>query len=339
MVTHIFKKILSVKQDMRTRKGVTLFLTITLLSLTLSIAIGIFNLVYSEILISGEIRSSFFALYATDEIIERTTYLDKMMKVVCPTLGADCYTTAFAPALNGACSLVRVTKNFTTRKTEVTGIGQYPCDSASPLLTKRSFISTFAMHEFEKLSAWWPLNDSGQSLRDLTANANNGALGENTAIETADPAWDGTVFVSGGRTLRFASEDPANTDRATALNSASLNINWPISIEAWVCNKLPDETQETIVKKSGGVGVTSYWFYIRNRTELRFAFGSSVVLPGTTGANDSFRIGANVDQLTGAGRSNFSGLIDEVKIFNRTLQQNDITHNFSAYASKAGGGC
>ncbi|MBI2637821.1 MAG: hypothetical protein HYW88_02880, partial [Candidatus Sungbacteria bacterium] len=82
MVTHIFKKILSVKQDMRTRKGVTLFLTITLLSLTLSIAIGIFNLVYSEILISGEIRSSFFALYATDEIIERTTYLDKMMKVV-----------------------------------------------------------------------------------------------------------------------------------------------------------------------------------------------------------------------------------------------------------------
>ncbi|KKU52204.1 MAG: hypothetical protein A3H69_03060 [Candidatus Sungbacteria bacterium RIFCSPLOWO2_02_FULL_47_9] len=355
-----------------------MFLTIVLLSLTLSIAIGIFNIIYTELLIGGEIRASFYALYASDEIIERTTYLDKVLKVVCSSgLGTNCYTTVTAPASNGACSWVKVTKNFVTRQTEVTGIGQWPCDSTSPLITKRSFLSSFAMHEFEDLSAWWPYNEGAvQVTLDITANANNACRGDTCTPNTEDPAWDGAVFVSAPFALRFTDTD---NDRVFAFDSPTLNLTWPISIEAWVCNKVPLNPIETILKKGGG-GVTSYGLYVTAAGEMQFEFMSSAILQSsistgaaipldtwnqlivtydgvavryykngvyisgvvqsgsldsTSGVTGRVRVGLDIDNAA----RNFSGLIDEVEVFNKTLQQNDITHNFGAYAAKAGTGC
>src|SRR3989338_10000544 len=49
------------------KQGITLLLVVVLLSAILSISIGIFNVVYGEFRISGEVADSFRALYAADE--------------------------------------------------------------------------------------------------------------------------------------------------------------------------------------------------------------------------------------------------------------------------------
>jgi len=60
------------------RRGVTLLLVVLILSIILSVSIGIFGVVYSETKISGEIGNSFNALYLSDEAMERVLYEDRV---------------------------------------------------------------------------------------------------------------------------------------------------------------------------------------------------------------------------------------------------------------------
>lgn len=60
-------------------RGVTLLLVVLVLSIILSISIGIFGVVYSETKISGEIGNSFNAFYLSDEAMERILYEDRVV--------------------------------------------------------------------------------------------------------------------------------------------------------------------------------------------------------------------------------------------------------------------
>ncbi len=59
------------------QKGITLLLVIVILSAILSISIGIFNVIFGQILLSGEIGDSFRAFYAADQGVERMLWRDR----------------------------------------------------------------------------------------------------------------------------------------------------------------------------------------------------------------------------------------------------------------------
>lgn len=71
------KKRIAIPALLRAREGVTLLLVVVLLTVLLSVSLEIFNLIYGETLISGELSDSFVAMYAADQAIERTEYLDR----------------------------------------------------------------------------------------------------------------------------------------------------------------------------------------------------------------------------------------------------------------------
>ena len=248
----------------RKEKGISLLLTVFLLSLMLSISLGIFDIIYSELILSGDIRSSFFALYAADEIVEKTVYLDRILRQICKTISTDCWVTALASASNNACNSVKVSKNTGTGLTEILGLGQYPggtpCDTTSPLLSKRAFFFSYPMIETEDLAGWWRFdNESTQTVFDRTANNNDGFLGISTIVELEDPIRQNTIpqVVFGGALQFFQLEN----DRVTFPNSTSINFSWPISLTAWVCNKSTTAGLKTILKKGDSATEETYGVY------------------------------------------------------------------------------
>ena len=116
---------MALKKNLKKERGVSLLLTVVILSLVLAISIGIFDVVWTELILSGNIRSSTFALYAADEALERTAYIDRILGSVCSTMEENCFVSPLEPASNGACGQVSVSKIISTGFTEITAVGQY----------------------------------------------------------------------------------------------------------------------------------------------------------------------------------------------------------------------
>ncbi|OHA13154.1 MAG: hypothetical protein A3G49_02200 [Candidatus Sungbacteria bacterium RIFCSPLOWO2_12_FULL_41_11] len=365
------------QKKLKKERGISLLLTVFLLSLMLSISLGIFDIIYSELMLSGDIRASFFALYAADEIVEKTVYLDRVSRAICQNLSNDCWTTPLITASNNACNSVKVSKKTGTGYTEILGVGQYPggspCDTTSSFLSKRSFFFKYPMLEAENLAGWWRFdNESSQTVFDWTANDNDGVLGLSTSVETEDPIRQNTIplVVFGGALQYFDTEN----DRVTFPNSSSINLNWPISITSWVCNKSAVNGYKTILKKGAGATEETYGFYlfqpVTGNFNLRFKFKDSAGTEFTTGSaavgattlnrwthaavtydgsqvrfyingiilgspiprgesltqgNEPLRLGLNIDNLA----QNFQGIMDEIKIFSKTLQDNEVLKEYN----------
>ena len=117
-------------------KGITLLLVMVVLSAILSISVGVFNVLFNQLLISGEIDNSYKALYAADEGIEKILRRDREEHNICvdadenPTTGINCFIQPSVSALSGGCYEGNVSKTDVTTVVAVTG--QYPC-SATPL--------------------------------------------------------------------------------------------------------------------------------------------------------------------------------------------------------------
>lgn len=124
------------------RDGITLLLVVVLLSAILSISLGIFNVVYGEFRISGEVADSFRALYAADEGIERTLYLDRQGDGVCVVVeGRDCYVVTDIPVLSGGQYSARVSKE--NGRTAVIVAGQNRAGVHSARIIRRGFQVTY----------------------------------------------------------------------------------------------------------------------------------------------------------------------------------------------------
>src|SRR3990167_324040 len=70
-ISSLWKKSIPTRQK---QSGITLLLVILVLASLMTISIGIFNVAYTEIVISRELTSSFRALYAADQGIEYMLY-------------------------------------------------------------------------------------------------------------------------------------------------------------------------------------------------------------------------------------------------------------------------
>src|SRR3989344_2612838 len=118
------------------QKGITLLLVILVLTPLLSISLGVFAVVFTELRISGEIADSFVALYAADEAIERGLYLDRNQpaSLCTPVVGVGCqYVGAQVQLSNSSCYILKVDKTPTadpyTFDVNMRATGEYRCGS------------------------------------------------------------------------------------------------------------------------------------------------------------------------------------------------------------------
>ncbi|MBU6415030.1 hypothetical protein KGQ34_02195, partial [Patescibacteria group bacterium] len=87
------------------KKGMTILLVILVLSALLAISFGIFNVVFLETQIAGEITGSMRAIYIAEQGLERTIYLDVDDGGVCVPGGSGGATCAYPTANSCICTL------------------------------------------------------------------------------------------------------------------------------------------------------------------------------------------------------------------------------------------
>ena len=129
------------------KKGITLLLVIVILSALVSISIGIFNVVFGEILISGELADSYKAFYAADRAIDKFLYLDRNSSTRLNDGDQEDTTPSASPT---GCYVIKIFKTPATILSEcqvsdpavsvcIKSVGQFRCDPGSSRLVKRGF--------------------------------------------------------------------------------------------------------------------------------------------------------------------------------------------------------
>jgi hypothetical protein len=119
------------------RQGITLLLVVVLLSAILSIGVGIFNIVFGELMIATEITDSFRALYAADQGIERTLYRDRQKREKCMKIPPECFEELNVKVQSGGLYSVRVSKSGGA--TDIVVAGQSREGVRASLIVKRGF--------------------------------------------------------------------------------------------------------------------------------------------------------------------------------------------------------
>lgn len=133
------------------RSGITLLLVILVLSALLSTSLGIYNVVFTELRLSGEIADSFVALYAADEAIERGLFEDRDAAPFClPAPGriANCYDSGWVTVTSGACYRLRADKSGNPALTNVTlkATGEFRC-AGGITAVKRALDTSYSVEE------------------------------------------------------------------------------------------------------------------------------------------------------------------------------------------------
>lgn len=245
------------------KRGSALVYAIVVSSFILLVAMSIFEITFGELKISGDIRESFTALFAADEMFERALYLDRTLHAICYRPSADCFVRYGIISSNNGSSSVAVSKDISKTQITVTGDSkQNPNDS---FLVKRSFSLMASSIEFDRLMAWWKFDETpltNQNILDSTPNANNGFLGTSGTVQIFDPERLLPSPAIYGTALRFTS---TQADRAIATDTPTLNLQdnpsgWPMSITSWICVKSNTGAKKAILKK-GAVTAETYGFY------------------------------------------------------------------------------
>lgn len=123
----------SKKETLSHKQGITMLLVIVVLTALLSISVSIFNVIYSQTIISAEVRYSFTAFYAADQGIEKLIRMDRDGAPLCSPLTCPpaAPLTCISPAatcpvlLSGGCYDYTVSKSLTFTTIQV--FGKYPC--------------------------------------------------------------------------------------------------------------------------------------------------------------------------------------------------------------------
>ena len=114
-----------------------MLLVVVLISAMLSISIGIFNAVFGQIRLSGEVTDSLIAFFSADQGIEKILYRDRILNEICPVPGNNCFIEGPTNVASGGCYTIRVSK--TGGATEIIAAGQYRCGENISRVVKRGF--------------------------------------------------------------------------------------------------------------------------------------------------------------------------------------------------------
>lgn len=132
----------------KSEKGITLLLVVVILSALSSVSLGIFNIIYGQIKISGEIADSATAFYSAEQGVEKTLYLDRTSYKTNPygicgsTPGFPCYSESQTESVSGGCYDLAVNKDA-GGTTDIKVLGQYRCGINPLRVVKRGFGLTY----------------------------------------------------------------------------------------------------------------------------------------------------------------------------------------------------
>lgn len=115
-------------------KGIALLLTVFILTAVLSISIGVFTVLYGELLIIGAVENSFRAINASDHGVERSVYRDRN---VAPLANGYVENRTLS---SGACYQMLVIKVGAI--TQIRVVGEYVCNNPTRGV-KRAFRVTY----------------------------------------------------------------------------------------------------------------------------------------------------------------------------------------------------
>lgn len=124
-------------------RGITLLLVVVLLSAILAISLGIFNVIFGQLQISGEVGDSFQALNAAERGIERTLYRDRAGSGL--TDGDTEDNTSSPNPLDPQLGCFRVVVHKAPNcgssdiNTCITAMGQYQCGTNASRSVRRGF--------------------------------------------------------------------------------------------------------------------------------------------------------------------------------------------------------
>ncbi len=109
-------------------RGVTLLFVVLIVAALLSTALGIFDAVFGQLRLAGEITDSFRALYAADQGIEKLLYDDRVANAVpgCPGSSPCSYGPTTISLGQDRCVTLRLTRT-SGRNTTVVATGEYRC--------------------------------------------------------------------------------------------------------------------------------------------------------------------------------------------------------------------
>jgi len=139
--------------EMFSGRGFAILFTLLIVSITLSISLGVYNLLIGEIILSGTGRDSQLAFYAADAGVECALYWDIQQSafststpnnITCvgqtKTVGGGLSSTFSLALENGSCVSITVEKSQTL--TTVTAQGQNTCES-NPRTVQRGLRVTY----------------------------------------------------------------------------------------------------------------------------------------------------------------------------------------------------
>ncbi|MHA1931577.1 MAG: clostripain-related cysteine peptidase, partial [Promethearchaeota archaeon] len=210
---------------------------------------------------------------------------------------------------------------------------------------------------------------------NVTTPGNDGVLGSSTGVDSSDPEWVTSAighpeWVSGSSALRF---DGVN-DYVEIPTSDSLNITDEITIEAWIKPKeLPSEYETIVGKWDYGTNSRCYWLAHKYTGEISFfiskdgldykslsypaslnewahfagvfdgnelkLYKNGELVDGPKSYQQSINSEPALHTWIGADGDNsiryFNGIIDEVRISNRTRTSEEIAENANTHTISA----
>ncbi|OHA08380.1 MAG: hypothetical protein A3B37_01600 [Candidatus Sungbacteria bacterium RIFCSPLOWO2_01_FULL_59_16] len=183
------------------RSGVTLLIVVVLAGAILSIGIGVFELAFGELLISGEAVDSFRAIMAADRGLEKLLYLDRVLDwdgspAGCPGAGACTFEPDGTFPLGGdLCLALKLTREAGTANTTATSVGEVRC--GNPIAGGKRALRVSYQKEnplVAGLVGYWAFNDAAvnptsQTAADSSGNGNDGTLGSTAGGDVNDPEW------------------------------------------------------------------------------------------------------------------------------------------------------
>lgn len=123
------------------RPGITLLLVILILSALLSISVSIFEVIFGEFRLSGEMTDSFTALYAADEGLEELLFNDRVADTYCAGPGSCTFGPVKRELSSGGCVTIRL--NRTGSDTTLIATGEYRCEAPGVFPVKRALQTTY----------------------------------------------------------------------------------------------------------------------------------------------------------------------------------------------------
>ncbi|MBF0206847.1 MAG: hypothetical protein HQK53_08135 [Oligoflexia bacterium] len=208
------------------------------------------------------------------------------------------------------------------------------------------------------LLAYYPMNEgNGQTIYDLSTNANNATLGATSGTDAAsDPSWQmiSDFNIPTQKGIKFDGTD----DFTQTLNSNVNLANSNMTIALWA-NAVPTGTgQRTFIAQGTGTADTGLSFLFNNATQMNFSFWSDDAIyttlqnydPGwhywvatydsATKTQKIYRDGVEIKSRTANadyqgsgilylgkyfnGNYRLNGSLDEVRIYNRTLSATEV---------------